>query len=111
MSNGNIWWCPNCKHEVDGHQVTFQEHHDSCGTIVWSVSDDTRLSDDFKHGYYAGYKQAVKDGEPEYVQLKELVKKAIPSIILDEERCRFFNQIYGLGEASDWLERARKVGK
>lgn len=28
------WWCPECKEEVDGRRVTFQELHDSCGTRV-----------------------------------------------------------------------------
>jgi formate dehydrogenase maturation protein FdhE len=29
-----FWWCPNCKEEVDGHNVTFQEHHEVCGSVV-----------------------------------------------------------------------------
>src|ERR1035437_6260039 len=31
------WWCPNCKAEVDGSRVTYQEKHDSCGHQVESI--------------------------------------------------------------------------
>lgn len=30
------WWCPECKQELDGCQVTYQEKCESCGTtVVW----------------------------------------------------------------------------
>ncbi len=32
-----FWWCPECKAEVDGSRVTYQEHHDSCGQIVQAI--------------------------------------------------------------------------
>jgi hypothetical protein len=35
----SFWWCPNCKREVGGTHVTFEENHESCGTRVWSVVD------------------------------------------------------------------------
>ena len=28
------WWCPECREAVDGHEVTFQEYHERCGTKV-----------------------------------------------------------------------------
>jgi len=30
----NDWWCPTCKRIVDGKEVTFYEHHESCGTFI-----------------------------------------------------------------------------
>lgn len=29
------WWCPKCKAYLDGHQVTFEEIHQTCGTSVF----------------------------------------------------------------------------
>jgi len=30
------WWCSNCKEEVDGGRVTFEEMHDDCGhPVAW----------------------------------------------------------------------------
>jgi len=28
------WWCPKCKIEVDGKQVTYWERHEMCGGEV-----------------------------------------------------------------------------
>jgi len=29
------WWCPKCLTYIDGHQVTFEETHQTCGTSVF----------------------------------------------------------------------------
>jgi len=34
----SYWWCPNCREEVDGHHVTYQEQHEVCGHLVESIS-------------------------------------------------------------------------
>jgi DNA repair exonuclease SbcCD ATPase subunit len=34
----SYWWCPNCREEVDGHHVTYQEQHEACGHLVESIS-------------------------------------------------------------------------
>jgi len=30
----SYWWCPECKHAVDGMAVTFEERHVLCGAKV-----------------------------------------------------------------------------
>jgi hypothetical protein len=35
MSQG-YWFCPNCREEIGGYNVTYQELHDSCGyPVIW----------------------------------------------------------------------------
>lgn len=29
-----FWWCPECKAQVDGSAVTYEEHHEACGQRV-----------------------------------------------------------------------------
>jgi len=36
------WWCPECKEEVDGHNVTLAEYHDKCGAKVIAKSTKTQ---------------------------------------------------------------------
>lgn len=34
MRTDNYWWCPNCKEEIEPHNVTYQEIHELCGRRV-----------------------------------------------------------------------------
>jgi len=36
----SYWWCPNCREEVDGHHVTYQEQHEACGHLVESITPE-----------------------------------------------------------------------
>ena len=29
-----MWWCPTCKRDIPGNQVTYEEYHESCGTYL-----------------------------------------------------------------------------
>lgn len=35
----SYWWCPNCKIELDGCNVTYEENCDICGSRVLSVDE------------------------------------------------------------------------
>lgn len=35
----HYWYCPNCKEEVPGCHVTFNELHESCGHSVVAIAD------------------------------------------------------------------------
>ena len=37
--NSSYWYCPNCKEELDGCHVTYQELCEYCGTAVLSVPE------------------------------------------------------------------------
>ena len=28
------WWCPSCKQDVSGIEVTYEEYHETCGTYI-----------------------------------------------------------------------------
>jgi hypothetical protein len=36
----SYWWCPNCREEVDGHHVTYQEQHEACGHLVEPITPE-----------------------------------------------------------------------
>ena len=37
----SYWWCPNCKEELSGCRVTYQEKCDTCGNaVVWVENKD-----------------------------------------------------------------------
>jgi hypothetical protein len=38
--SGGYWYCPNCKTELEGRNVTYTEHCDFCGANVLSIDDD-----------------------------------------------------------------------
>jgi hypothetical protein len=41
--NESYWYCPNCKEEVDGSCVTFQELHEVCGHPVECITPEDNL--------------------------------------------------------------------
>lgn len=64
MSKG-FWWCPECKQEVDGTNVTFEEFHDACGTPV-----------EFKDGKPGGFVLVPRElsDEKDYLAVRKLVQ-------------------------------------
>lgn len=38
-TSNDAWWCPTCKRTVDRHEVTWEMHHEDCGTYLLSVSN------------------------------------------------------------------------
>ncbi len=38
----NFWWCPECKEEVPWSHVTYEGHHERCGSKVQALDDDDR---------------------------------------------------------------------
>ena len=35
------WWCPACKREVPGIEVTYLEYHETCGTHLTQCNTDS----------------------------------------------------------------------
>lgn len=36
INNTGYWYCPECREEVGGYNVTYQELHDACGrAVIW----------------------------------------------------------------------------
>jgi hypothetical protein len=51
----NYWWCPNCHDEVDPHNVTYQEIHETCGyRVQWieniPIDDLEKMCQAWKEG-------------------------------------------------------------
>ena len=40
-----VWWCNKCKQEVLGISVAYQEHHETCGTPVEWLENETILEE------------------------------------------------------------------
>ena len=38
--NENAWWCPECKREVSGYEVTYQEYHEVCGAYLGDANSE-----------------------------------------------------------------------
>ena len=41
-----MWWCPTCKRDVSGIEVTYEEYHEACGTFLGDcqeISDEDKL--------------------------------------------------------------------
>jgi hypothetical protein len=36
-----MWWCPTCKQDVDGRNVTYEEYHETCGTYLGDCQEIT----------------------------------------------------------------------
>jgi len=63
------WWCPKCEAYLDGHQVTFEEIHQTCGTPVF-IKD---INPDFSkwENMERLLKLAVKKGLYVYIWIRE----------------------------------------
>ena len=56
-SKHGFWWCPECKKEVPPIEVTFDEHHETCGQRVTAKT----IMPANKHGWRP-VESAPKDG-------------------------------------------------
>lgn len=66
--HNSYWWCPECKREVDGAQVTFEENHESCGTRVQLCNDAGKL-------------------HPKYVEELERQVETLRDLVGDTKHC------------------------
>lgn len=39
------WWCPTCKREVPGIEVTYEQYHEHCGTYLADINTDEWLDE------------------------------------------------------------------
>jgi hypothetical protein len=55
------WWCPNCKKEISGATVTYQELHDTCGHPVEWIEPAPRYKS--KPRWYTPERWEAETGE------------------------------------------------
>lgn len=64
-----MWWCPTCKRNISGKEVTYEEYHETCGTYLGNCQDQ---SDEEKLQACVNYLLEYNLTPDEY---KELYKK------------------------------------
>jgi chromosome segregation ATPase len=105
----SYWWCPNCREEVDGHHVTYQEQHEACGHLVESITpekqeriaeleDEMRFLNKERNSYLS---QALNHGIT-IIKLKEDMKELEAALQKETEAADF-----GLNRLEAELAKAR----
>jgi hypothetical protein len=79
----SYWYCPNCKQELDGCHVTYQELCEYCGTAVLSVPE----------GISQGRLEEIIEAETEG-RLVVLPCKAGTRVWVISQNCDFCHDMY-----------------